>query len=363
MRRLLVDQALTLITRAAGPRGQEALLALLGGMRPSDRLPDLAPTGDAPYWDLGRASDVTSPDRPREIFVTGRFRSGSTFLWNLFRQHPECRAFYEPFNERRWFDPRHRGERVDRSHRGVTDYWTEYEGLEALGRFYREDWTRRRLYMDERSWDGPMLDYVRALIASTTRRAVLQFNRIDFRLAWFRRFFPEAPIVHILRHARDQWISTLIDPGAFCPDRKFVDFRPADKFYLTRWIRDLRHTFPFLDEYPESHPYTHFYFVWRLSHLFGVRYADISVHFEEIVRDPVAQVNSLMARLGLSPLDPETIARVVQNPEFGKWRRYASEAWFIEQEERCETVIADFFKPAGGYPTRKPRSHEMAARQ
>ena len=38
------------------------------------------------------------------IIITGRFRSGSTLLWNIFRDLPECTAYYEPFNERRWFD-------------------------------------------------------------------------------------------------------------------------------------------------------------------------------------------------------------------------------------------------------------------
>jgi hypothetical protein len=32
---------------------------------------------------------------------------------------PGCTAYYEPFNERRWFDPRTRGERVDATRRNV----------------------------------------------------------------------------------------------------------------------------------------------------------------------------------------------------------------------------------------------------
>ena len=43
------------------------------------------------------------------VFVTSRFRSGSTLLWNIFRQSGSFTAFYEPFNERRWFDEQFRG--------------------------------------------------------------------------------------------------------------------------------------------------------------------------------------------------------------------------------------------------------------
>ncbi len=70
---------------------------------------------------------------PAPVFLTGRFRSGSTLLWNLFRNVPDCTSFYEPLNERRWFDPGIRGQRVDKTHLGVEEYWREYEGLERLG--------------------------------------------------------------------------------------------------------------------------------------------------------------------------------------------------------------------------------------
>ena len=63
---------------------------------------------------------------------TERFRSGSTLLWNIFRNRKGKTAYYEPFNERRWFDPEARSSRVDATHRGVSDYWREYDGLGEL---------------------------------------------------------------------------------------------------------------------------------------------------------------------------------------------------------------------------------------
>src|SRR5262249_53451836 len=116
------------------------------------------------------------------ILVTGRFRSGSTLLWNLFRNMNGFTSYYEPHNERRWFDPKTRGDRIDPTHKKVSNYWTEYEGLDELANYYREEWVQRNLFMDEHSWDPAMWHYTRILVERAKGRAVLQCNRVDFRL-------------------------------------------------------------------------------------------------------------------------------------------------------------------------------------
>src|SRR5262249_4078250 len=63
-----------------------------------------------PYPDLAHPCREPRPaERDAVVFITARFRSGSTLLWNLFRHVPNCTAYYEPFNERRWFDAARRG--------------------------------------------------------------------------------------------------------------------------------------------------------------------------------------------------------------------------------------------------------------
>ena len=127
-------------------------------LRRSDvRLGETFALDDQPYADLGYASRSNRTcERDDVIIISARFRSGSTLLWSLFRAIEGCTAYYEPFNERRWFDPAARGDHTDPTHRGVEDYWREYRGLQELGRYYNETWISQNLLMGADSWDPAM---------------------------------------------------------------------------------------------------------------------------------------------------------------------------------------------------------------
>jgi hypothetical protein len=266
-------------------------------------------------------------------------------LWNLFRNIPQCTAYYEPLNERRWFDPSVRGNRTDNTHRKVSDYWTEYDALSELGAYYREDWIRRNLYMDEQFWDADLKRYVEILIERAPGRPVLQFNRIDFRLPWFRRNFPNAKIVHLYRHPRDQWCSALMDIQCFPPDGRVEQFADHDKFYLLTWAKDLKHHFPFLDPAAVEHPYQLFYYIWKLSYLFGRHYAHYSLAFEHLVGDPAGELTELLSTLDVRGANIAALQKLFAAPPLAKWKEYADDGWFRYHETACETVLAGFFGP------------------
>jgi hypothetical protein len=302
-----------------------------------------------PYTDLGKAERPSAASlREDVVIITARFRSGSTLLWNLFRNVGGCTAYYEPFNERRWFDPAARGSHTDPTHRKVEDYWREYEGLEALGRYYRESWIDQDLFMDAQSWAPAMKRYVELLIDRAPGRPVLQFNRIDFRLPWFRRHFPRARILHLYRHPREQWCSSLVKPSDSPRTVPLAEFGRHDHYYLLRWARDLKYHFPFLDERLIEHPYQMFYFLWKLSYLFGRCYAHHSLAFEELVDKPAASLADLFRAAGVEGADLNGLQQLIDKPKAGKWREYADEAWFRHQEAVCEGVLADFFRQTPG---------------
>lgn len=312
-----------------------------------DWRPGLSPVGGLPlppYPELGqpRLADRTS-QRSDIVFITGRFRSGSTLLWNIFRNVEGCTAYYEPHNERRWFDPSTRGCHTDPTHRNVSDYWREYEGLEVLGEYYREEWTERHLYMDEDFWDPRLKRYTEILVERAAGRPALQCNRIDFRLPWVRRNFPNAKIIHLYRHPRDQWCSTLLgDVGNVPRDGGIADFAPYDQFYLLRWATDLKYHFPFLDPGAADHPYQVFYYIWKLSYLFGRKYADYSLAFEHLVESPEGILKEVFREIGLEGQNLARLVPLIVKPQLGRWGEYAGNDWFRHHEEVCETVLYEF---------------------
>jgi hypothetical protein len=296
-----------------------------------------------PYSGLGRPrQDTTTALRDDIVIITARFRSGSTLLWTLFRNVPGCTSYYEPFNERRWFDRARRGVHVDPTHHHAQDYWREYEGLEDLGRYYREEWTERHLFMDRDCYDPAMKRYVEILIEHAPGRPVLQFNRIDFRLPWFRHHFPRARLIHLYRHPRDQWCSTLRRISDFPKELGFDQFPAGDRYYLRQWARDLKYTFPFLAEGLLGHPYQMFYLIWKLSYLFGRQYAHYSLAFEDLVERPETCLPALLDYSRVTDYDLGSLKELIVPPQMGKWREFADEAWFQKHEAACEQIWMEY---------------------
>lgn len=295
-----------------------------------------------PYSDLGGSAGSGVAARLPAVFVTGRFRSGSTLIWNLFRHVPGMTSYYEPFNERRWFDAATRGAGVDQTHLGVSDYWAEYDGLTELSQYFRESWKFRHLYMPASACNVPMQRYIETLISRAAGRPVLQFNEVDFRLGWLRAWFPEVPIIHIYRHPRDQWCSTLQQEAREAARCRLSDFAARDGFYLLSWARDLRHTFPFLSLDGDTFAYELYYQVWKLSFLFGQRYAQLSLSFEDLIDDPHGGIQKLLDAAGMADVDVEPLVPLVSPVRTGKWRECAGAERFGEIEARVDATIARY---------------------
>ncbi|MCF7980662.1 MAG: sulfotransferase [Pseudomonadales bacterium] len=300
--------------------------------------PSLTKNYANPYYDINK--ETQEKNRKQAIFITGRFRSGSTLLWNIFRHIPSFISYYEPFNERRWFDTAGRGRKVDKTHLGVEDYWAEYNGLEHLDRYYNECWISENLFMDSKTVEPAMEAYIQQLISHAKGIPVLQFNRIDFRLLWLRSHFPSARILHIYRHPRNQFCSCI---GTHHTTKDSVMETFHDGFYLNLWCEDLKKQYPFLAEEISPHPYMRFYYLWKLSYIFGKELADYSICFEALCREPKTILKEAFQTMGLtSEIPPKCFDLIVQQDQ-AKWKRFADDHWFSEIEQHCERQLDQYF--------------------
>jgi len=280
-------------------------------------------------------------EAPPSIIITGRFRSGSTMLWNIFRHLEGFTSYYEPFNERQWFNSDTRGDKVDNTHQGTTNYWDEYLNHKELINLYDENWIRYGLYMKAHDSNYAMKMFINHLIDKTEDTAAMQFNRIDFRLPWIRQNFPDAKIIHIYRNPRDQWCSFVGKTSNF-PMHNDSEFK--DRFYLNIWIDDLTQTFPFLHKNIAKHPYQQFYLLWRLSYIFGQNFSDFSISLEELSQNPSNSLDKLFSTIKMNYKPNEHVFRLVKPQISGKWKLYAPSTWFDKHEEYCECILRDFFK-------------------
>jgi hypothetical protein len=300
-------------------------------------------TAVAPYGELSRAPEAAQEERaPAPVFITARFRTGSTLLWNLFRHLPATTAYYEPLNERRWFDRGRRGTYVDPKHLNVSEYWSEYDGLDELKDYFDVKWKFQHLYMPEHGWNPSMQRYIEILLERARGRAVLQFNEMDLRVGWLRAKFPAARIVHLYRHPRDQWCSTLRSAASRPMPCSLRAFQRFDYYYLLWWSQDLRRYFPFLTLEEQTHPYELFYQLWKLSYLFGHFHAHYSVAFEGFIEDPRGAIRRMFAALGIENYALDALVGLVQPIPLGTWRQSPDAGRFESIEARVDATFARY---------------------
>lgn len=272
------------------------------------------------------------------IFITARFRTGSTLLWNIFRQIPGVVAFYEPLHEQlpqliECNPP------PQPTHDFVDTYFNEYPPAAELAQHHRPEFGLCRLHLEAGKAYPQLKSYIQYLLDSVggDKTPVLQFNRVDFRLSWLRANFPQARLIHLYRAPRDQWLSAITgDPNYQDEDTE------SDPYLQTTWARDLYQQFPFLAGPFIRHPYQQHYYLWKLSYLAGRRLADLSIAYEELL---TASEDTLKRLLDLAGLDTSANLKrsrvVIVSKPIDKWLRYRPENWFTSLEQDCETTLTE----------------------
>ncbi len=158
-------------------------------------------------------------DAVRPIFLHSGMRTGSTYIFNKFRQAPGSMVFYEPFSEELGRQPlefllSHGPDTWDSHHSPSDPYYLEYvplfdhaRGLGITG--FDADFTFQNYFRttEELPRQRAYLQSLLNLANSQHQRPVLSFCKSMGRFPWMATRFPGAVHITFLRNPLQQWLS------------------------------------------------------------------------------------------------------------------------------------------------------------
>lgn len=245
------------------------------------------------------------------IFITGRFRSGTSMLWNVFNQLPQYCAYYEPLHTNLISHIKHVKPKQD--HIGIEEYWQNYLKLKKISQYYSSQFGQYRLYLEKHDKWPELEQYIRFLIASADdKTAVLQFNRMDLRLSWLKNTFPNATIININRQVYPLWISSR---KHLKTDEEINNESHPDAYDLLQWSADLAPHFPMLQSDVNRCGYFRHYFIWKLTTLLSKANADIQLNLENDFFHTTSGIDILCKKFNWDESQKNSVKNLIQKPK------------------------------------------------
>lgn len=288
------------------------------------------------------------------IFITARYRTGSTYLYSLFSSLTNSIAFYEPLNYHLldWLEKdnlEHQKTQFWLSHNLQDGYFFEYKSLkrETLTTYFKPEFGIHRMVLSATEHYPELKDYLNFLLSTYPQRfKVLQFNRINFRLAWIKANFPGALIVNLRRNPRDIYASfvglylrsdngnqTNLNDGV----EKVIDF-----VGLNEELNALSEVSDPQFSVHELNSYEKIYLLNQLSHQWANCFADLVLEYEALIQDPVGELSRIVSQI---PNFELTFSGEILKPRTDRinvWQEYHSELWFQECEAKCNSLLKKY---------------------
>lgn len=275
-------------------------------------------------------------EHKKPIFITGRFRSGTSFLWQLFDQLDGYCAWYEPLHPQLIAAVEH--VRPKESHVGVKDYWSAYRQHPNYKKYHSSRFATERLYLEPRQRHMDLKNYINHLLElSSPEIPVLQFNRVDFRLGWLKAEFPDATIIHIDRNPLHAYHS---QRKHIAPDDRH-DSAYWDAYELVQWCYALHQELPFLLKPPfDQHAFNRFYALDQLSRNSAKVHADITINLDTDVFHSDAFVTKIAGVVSLRPGQKNTMKKMVHIPQFPSFDDDSIEK-FVAMMTEVDLLLSD----------------------
>lgn len=162
------------------------------------------------------------PEFPAPVFIHSLFRSGSTYVFDVFRKSPSGYWCYQepenelllqlalspkdPISDNRLANILLRHPKLDQP------YFAEFMPIRhQIANVFRKRFPFDTYFLPHKDEEPDLRSYIELLIDSAQGRPMMQFCRSSGRMEWFRNNF-KAQNIFLWRKPRDQWWSYKVTP-------------------------------------------------------------------------------------------------------------------------------------------------------
>jgi glycosyltransferase involved in cell wall biosynthesis len=281
--------------------------------------------------------------KKQHIFITARYRTGSSYLYNLFSHCKHIDAFYEPLHENliMWINSPHYREIEPNQ-----EYFEKYKNLDQsifLSK-YHPDFLTKNFILNSQDKYPELKSYIEFLLTNNSKPKVLQFNRLDFRLGWVKFNFPEVLIVNLRRNPRDVYCSYL--KSLVKLRQKGLKINKISNLFNLELYIDLLDENRIIDYKQKSmlNDYQKIYLLNQLSNFWADHYADVIISYENLVKNTETILEDI-----LSKIDNESIqlpGKLISpyHSSINLWSQYQTNEWFEECETFVDSLLVNILK-------------------
>ncbi|MDX9743093.1 MAG: hypothetical protein RBT59_04685 [Arcobacteraceae bacterium] len=240
----------------------------------------------------------------KPIFIHSLFRTGSTYLFDLFRKNSHFYCYYEPLNESLINYPREKAlKKADdtlytlmRHPLNEKDYFYEFPFNDnGVGvKLFNQNFSYKDFFLNKDAQNEELYNYIKSLKDYAHARPIFQFCRSSLRTGWFRTNFESFNIYNI-RDPHDQWMSynsiennhyfNITSLIILCQSnltivKDFIDFVGIKRYDSNSLDSEYRYYEFIYNGLSFQMSYAFFYFVWLLALFHNMAECDVILDLE-----------------------------------------------------------------------------------
>ena len=258
-------------------------------------------------------------------FVHSLFRSGSTYIYNVFKRTGKFHTYHEPMHEviaslpNSWSELSGRKDQLKSTLRHdflMGGYFDEFSHLlPSIKKTFDPKFSFDYYFMEFGGSAPDLKAYIDLLVDGAPKPPVLQCTRTSGRMGWLKENY-KSNHVFLLRNPWDQWYSYKVDPYISTTPRIIYSqnnlpkilkavFEASGAFPLTGRDTQEKVVYGFKRPLSPDQDYFLFFGLWLHSFMCGERDCDVFIDMDELSASTKYQASCLsnLKKIGIQSID------------------------------------------------------------